>query len=99
MSKTELQSYRQKLLALKQRYGGALTDLEASALRPSGADAEGGLSHTPIHASDVSSDEYEEEIALGLLENENQLLLEVNEALQRLESGKFGICEECGEEI
>jgi RNA polymerase-binding transcription factor DksA len=61
---------------------------------------EGNHPHVPFpRESSVSADNYEEEVALGLLGNEAQLLREVYDALARIEQGTFGRCEECGKEI
>jgi RNA polymerase-binding protein DksA len=99
MTEAELQSYRQRLLALKRRHGGILTDLEEEALRPCGADADGGLSEVPVHPADLAPAEYDEEVSLGLLENEAHLLTEINDALARIEQGSYGRCVECGQPI
>jgi DnaK suppressor protein len=99
MSEVELQHYRRRLLDLKRRHGAVLTELEEEALRPSGADAAGELSKVPFHPADPSSAEYEEEVTLGLLENEAQLLTEINDALARIEQGSYGRCAGCGQTI
>ena len=99
MSETELQSYRRQLLALKKRLGGELSELGEEALRGTGGEASGGLSDVPVHPADLGTDNYEEEVAVGLLENEEQILEEVNDALDRIEQGTFGRCEECHQEI
>lgn len=99
MTKTEIPSYRQRLLALKKRLGGDLKELEEEALRPAGGEAAGGLSDVPIHPADVSAENYEEEVTVGLLENEDLLLTEVNDALNRIDRGTYGRCENCGQPI
>jgi RNA polymerase-binding protein DksA len=99
MTGAELQSYRRRLLDLKRRHGAILTDLEEEALRPSGADADGGLSEVPVHPADLSPAEYEEEVTLGLLETEAQLLTEIDDALVRIDQGSYGRCVECGQTI
>ena len=38
-------------------------------------------------------------LLMSLSENERVKLMEVDEALDRIENGSFGICEECGEPI
>ena len=40
-----------------------------------------------------------EDLAIDTLEREEQLLREIDAALRRLEQGRFGACELCGEEI
>ena len=53
----------------------------------------------PLHPADLSAHDYEEEVTLGLLENEEQLLQEASAALARIEQGTFGICEACRQPI
>jgi DnaK suppressor protein len=48
---------------------------------------------------DIASDERDREINLLLGDRERKKLLLVDDALQRLESDEYGICEECGGEI
>jgi RNA polymerase-binding protein DksA len=99
VTQAELKHYRRRLLALKRRLGGDLTELEEEGLRGAGGEASGNLSDVPVHPADLGTDNYEEEVTLGLLENEAELLTEVNDALDRIEQGTFGRCEECGQEI
>lgn len=99
MTATEIRSYRRRLLAMKKRLGDELTLLEEEALRPTGGEAAGNLSDVPVHPADLGTDAYEEELALDLIEHEERLLAEVNDALDRIEKGTFGRCEACGEEI
>ena len=53
----------------------------------------------PVHPADLGTENYEEETALELLENEEHLLMEVNDALARIEQGTFGRCENCHKPI
>jgi RNA polymerase-binding protein DksA len=99
MNKTQIEHFRHQLLALKKRLGADLSALEEEALRATGGEASGSLSDVPVHPADLGTDTYEEEISLGLLENQDRLLTEVNDALARIEQGTFGRCEECHEEI
>lgn len=39
------------------------------------------------------------DFALHIKERENKLILKIEEAIERLKDGTFGICDECGEEI
>ena len=99
LTAAELDTFRRRLLALKERLRGDLSELEAEALRAVGAEASGGLSDVPIHPADLGTDNYDQEVSLGLLENEEKLLEEIDSALARIEQGTFGRCEECGREI
>jgi DnaK suppressor protein len=46
--------------------------------------------------ADEAANIYNKQILLSLNENERQRLLEVDEALDRIESGFYGVCDECG---
>ena len=69
------------------------------ALRRNMQSGSGNLSNVPLHMADVGTENYDQEFTLGLIENEQGTLELVNEALARLDTGKFGRCVECGEPI
>ena len=99
LTKAEINSYRRRLLALKKRIGDDLSELEEEALRPVGGESAGNMSDVPVHLADLGTENYEEEATLELLENEEHLLMEVNDALARIEQGTFGVCENCHKPI
>lgn len=74
---------------------GALSD-EARSNRQ---DAAGDLSLMPNHMADLGSDNWEQEFTLGLLENQRQILREIDEALERIDNGTYGICLGTGKAI
>ena len=45
---------------------------------------------------DEAANIYNKQVLLSLNENERMRLKEVDESLDRIESGTYGICEECG---
>jgi DnaK suppressor protein len=49
--------------------------------------------------ADQSSFESDRNFLLRLRDRERKLLAKIDDALQRIEDGSFGICEECGKEI
>jgi RNA polymerase-binding transcription factor DksA len=101
MTKAQLETYRQRLLALRDRFKGTVSHLANEALRNTGGEASGSLSNTPIHMADLGSDNFEQEFNLSLLENQGQRLEEIDAALLRLDEGRYGLCEgeECGKPI
>jgi DnaK suppressor protein len=99
MTNAEINHFRRRLLALKKRLSGDLSKLEEEALRPVGGEFSGGLSDVLVHPAELGTDNYEEELAMDLLENEAQILAEINDALARIEQGTFGRCENCHQEI
>ena len=49
--------------------------------------------------TDRASMESDRNFMLRIRDRERKLILKIREALERIEAGTFGICEECGEEI
>jgi RNA polymerase-binding transcription factor DksA len=99
MTTADKETYRKHLLALQSRLNGDVSHLTDEALRSSQKDASGNLSSMPIHMADLGTDNFEQEFTLSLLENEEQVLEEIAAALQRLQQGAFGRCEECTGDI
>lgn len=99
MTQAELASYRKQLLDLRNRLRGDVSHLTTEALRNTGGEASGSLSNTPIHMADLGTDNFEQEFTLGLIQNEEQALDEIAAALDRIDQGTFGRCEECHKEI
>jgi RNA polymerase-binding transcription factor DksA len=95
----EREDYHRQLLALGTRIKGDMSDLTGEALRKAGGEASGSLSNTPLHMADLGSDTFEHEVNLGLLETERQVLGDIAAALDRIENGTYGKCENCGKEI
>lgn len=95
----ELESFRQVLLNLRARLRGDLDQMTDEALRRHQPDSSGNLSNVPLHMADVGTENYDQEFTLELIENEQGTLGEVHEALNRIDAGTFGRCEECGEPI
>ena len=95
MSPSSFHSYHRALLDLARRLRGAASVLVDEALRKTGGEASGELSHVPLHPADHGADCYQHEVALALLESDSHLLGEVLDALRRIEGGTFGRCEEC----
>lgn len=88
LSKKELQSYRDLLLARRAELVGRVQGLEDDALRPSG----GNLSNMPLHMADVGTDTYDQDFALGLAGADRLLLVDIDEALVRIEEKTYGVC-------
>jgi len=87
--------YRLKLLLLLKRFDQDRQSLKDEALQGTGGETSGSFSDVPTHPGDLGTHYFEEEMTLNLLENEEKLIEEVNAALERIEQGSFGCCEEC----
>ena len=99
LSRAELKEFRQMLLEKRRSIVGDMNGMEAEALRTNRQEGTGDLSKIPTHDADVGTDNFEQEFTLGLLESERTLLAEINEALERIDKGTFGICLGTGKPI
>jgi RNA polymerase-binding transcription factor DksA len=99
MTREQTEKYRGQLLNLLERLAGDVQGMAAEALRQTGGEASGNLSNAPMHLADLGTDNFEQEMAVSLLENQSQLLDQVRSALQRVADGTYGRCPECGREI
>jgi RNA polymerase-binding transcription factor DksA len=95
----ELVSYRRVLSGLRSRLRGDLDQMTDEALRREMSGGSGSLSSVPLHMADLGTENYDQEFTLGLIENEQETLDSINEALERIERGTFGECAECAEPI
>src|SRR5512136_2704818 len=96
MTKADFQNFRDTLLNLGRRLNGDVSHLADEVLRARGGEASGSLSNAPLHPADLGTDNFEQEFNLSLLQNQEQTLDEISEALDRMGKGTFGRCEECG---
>jgi DnaK suppressor protein len=99
MNKRKMERYRDRLSAMRERLTANTAGLMGEALRRSGGEPSGKLSNAPQHLADLGTDNFEQEISISLLENEDQHLQAIGAALERIRRGTFGRCEECGGEI
>lgn len=94
MNKAKLDAYKQTLLALRDRLNGDISQLSTEALKENSA-----LSNTAIDSADVGSDAYDQEFTLSLLANEEKAMEQITDALDRIEEGTYGKCDECQHDI
>ncbi|MFQ6048116.1 MAG: TraR/DksA family transcriptional regulator [Phycisphaerae bacterium] len=87
------------LLQKRAEILGDLGRMQDQALGKSRQAATGDLSSMPVHMADIGTDNYEQEFTLGLLQAEQQLLREIDEALSRIDQGTYGICLATGKPI
>jgi DnaK suppressor protein len=99
MKKAELNVYRDRLRELRARLRGDVDQMANSALNKTRSETNGDLSSMPIHMADIGSDNFEQEFTLSLMENEEGTLDAIEAALERIDSGAYGLCEECGVKI
>ena len=99
MKKSDMQVYRERLLALRVRLRGDVDQMADATLKKSRSEANGDLSSMPIHMADIGSDNFEQEFTLSLMQTEEGTLGQIEVSLERLEEGVYGLCDECGAKI
>ncbi|MBP7936115.1 MAG: TraR/DksA C4-type zinc finger protein [Phycisphaerae bacterium] len=99
LTPAELESFREMLLEKRHELIGDVANLEDGAIRSGGGQSTSGLSSMPIHMADIGSDTWEQELTLGLIENERGLLREIDEALERIQDRTYGMCLATGKPI
>ena len=88
LDKKTLQRLKRALLKEREEIIGEVKQIHESS-KEMGQD---GIQDIGDEAANI----YNKQILLSLSENERVRLQEVDEALDRMENGTYGICEECG---
>jgi RNA polymerase-binding transcription factor DksA len=88
------QAQKERLLELRSRLSESMSGI-ARETRVEFCDS----SVFATHNGDAGSDACDRDLALSLLSQETNALLEIDEALERIESGSYGICEMSGQPI
>lgn len=93
-----------------RRYHKLLTEMRAAierglaihteeALKKSGKDDAGDLSGYSQHMADAGTDTADRDFALSLISNEQQTIKEIDDAIERIKQGTYGVCEVTGRQI
>lgn len=99
MKKADMKVFKERLIAMRARLHGDVTQMADHALNKGRAESQGELSSMPIHMADLGSDNFEQEFTLSLMQTEEDTLGAIDAALERIEEGSYGRCDECGAAI
>lgn len=86
----QLREQLRRLLELRERVSGEIISINRDSLSPTERDPS---------LSDQGTDTFDREFALNQLGSEKDVLFEIDEAIRRIESGDYGICEMNGNAI
>ncbi len=90
-----LKKQKQRLVELRDAYLNSIEGVASETIRNENGDS----SAFGMHQADAGSDAYDRDFALSLLGKEQDALYEINEALKRIETGTYGLCEGTGSRI
>lgn len=99
MNKRDLKHFEERLIEERLRLLKELGYFEDKIFSNSQRDAAGDLSAYSVHMADQASDAQEREKAYHMASSEGRLLYHIDEALQRIKEGTYGVCQTCGEKI
>ena len=99
LSSADIEHFKEILLEKRRDIVGDVNEMRDEALKQSRLDAAGDLSSMPIHMADIGTDNYQQELALGLMDSERKMLRKIDEALERIEQKTYGTCQATGEPI
>ena len=94
LAKKELEHYRQRLLAERDRILRELGRI-TEAINESAEEQEAAKQSYSNHLADIGSDYMEKEKNYYYADQEGQYLKAIEAALARIESGDYGQCQEC----
>lgn len=89
----DLESYRELLIQLRREMSGDISSLEADAFSTDGDRL------SVDNPADIGSESFAQEFSLELLQRDEATLIEIDEALERMRVGSYGLCESCEEPI
>lgn len=92
-----LAKQKDRLLILKDTLLDSMNGVAKDSLRSRADGSE--ASAFGMHQADAGSDAYDRDFALSLLSQEQDSLYEIDEALKRIETGAYGVCEMSGKPI
>jgi len=92
-----LERQKERLLILKDTLLDSMNGVAKDSLRSRAEGSE--ASAFGMHQADAGSDAYDRDFALSLLSQEQDSLFEINQALQRIDLGTYGMCEMSGKPV
>jgi len=99
VNKRELAQFRKMLLELRRKLANSVDHLQNDALKSAGEAAD-ELSDVPAeHMAERASDSFFRDLMIRILQNSDAELCDVNLALQKIDGGTYGLCENCSGKI
>lgn len=99
MNKRECQRFKKLLLKKRDELVSDVDKITNDTRKQSQKEASGDLSGYSLHIADMATDNFEREFSLNLASGERKTLLDIDEALKKIEEGAYGACVSCGKNI
>ena len=85
------QVYYEDLMKLRSSLKGALGERSSETIGASARESSGELS---LNSSDAGTETFDRDVALSMVANEQEALNEIEDAIDRIFDGTFGVCQE-----
>jgi DnaK suppressor protein len=95
-SQKDLQHFRNIILEQRKEIMEEIATLRESMMDTTTGEYTGENSSYSIHMADQGGEQMDREITFLFASREGKYLRYLDEALQRIESGQYGICRDCG---
>jgi DnaK suppressor protein len=95
MGKTDFGVHRERLLALRARLQGDMTQMADGALNKDHSKT----TSAPIDQAELGTGNFDQELTLNLLGSEKDVFDQIDAALKRINDGSYGTCGQCGKMI
>ncbi|MCI5052023.1 MAG: TraR/DksA family transcriptional regulator [Simkaniaceae bacterium] len=93
MKKADLEKYKKRLLELKAEIEGVIK--ETADLVKETDDSKGYSQHS----ADEGTDDYVQSLSIQVSDTEQEILHQVDRALEKIEDGTYGVCDVSGDKI
>jgi len=97
-NRKEIIEFEKRLLKAKQKILKQRNFTNGILLNPQG-DTSGEVSAYRTHVADIGSDTFQREMSSQLSTLESKILMEIDEALNKIRKNRFGDCEKCSKPI
>ena len=97
--KPEFKKWYKLLIDMRKSLKDGIDYHTEETLRRSSRDDSGDLSGYGQHQADAGTETFDRDLALSLVSSEQEALIEIEEAIQRIFNGTYGVCEMTGEKI
>lgn len=99
MNKRDLKKFEKILRMMRDEVLTEVSQIHKENLGRNLREESGELSGYSTHMADMAGDEAELAMNLRILATEQDILDELDDALNRIEQGTYGVCESCGGKI
>jgi len=99
MDRDKYQHYKYLLEQLKENHDGVLDDMHQGLPAGYNVTEDSELSRYDNHPADAATELFDAEMQSALRFNQENIIKEIDEALNRMKAGTYGTCESCGNEI